>query len=177
MSDPRVRLMTFVTNFSGLGPGHTAVAVDSTVYTFEDVGGGWLQPGSGWKKLDFTTYVKANEHRPLLLQTLSHVVADDIPEYVDMSIAKDDDYVGSGVCSTQVSRAINYALPAKIIFEPKGVDTPYGVFYCARRLQLVTKEEYFWPGRSKLSNKVWTNIVTKLQEDYPSVIDKMNVSP
>ena len=175
--EKQVRVMTFVTNFNGGGPGHSAVAVDSTVYTFEDVGGGWLQEGSGWKKFGFDSSLKANAHRPVLVQTLSLVRGDSVVKYVDRSIAADDDYVSSGVCSSQVSRAVNFGLPENVDFDPKGIDTPYGVFYCARRLSLVMKEEYFWPGRSSLGTLVWAGIVNKLQSDYPSVLAKMNVTP
>jgi hypothetical protein len=80
------------------------------------------------------------------------------------------------VCSTQVARAVNYALPQNIVFEPKGIDTPYGVFYCARRLKLVTGEQYTWPGRGKLTVGTWAGIVNKLKADYPSVLEKMDVS-
>lgn len=173
-----VRILTFVTNVNGAGPGHSAVAVDSTVYTFEDVGGGWLQGGSGWKKLDYDSYLAANEHRPALVQYMnSHVNGDYVTEYVNKSIARDDDYLGSGVCSQQVSRAINYACPQDLIFDPKGFDTPFGVFYCARRLALVSSEEYFWPGRSALRVLTWASIVNKLRADYPTVLDRMDVTP
>jgi hypothetical protein len=147
-----VRIMTFITNAGGSGPGHSAVAVDSTAYTFEDIGGGWFQNGSGWRKLDVDTYLKNNEHRPVLLQTLKTVTPEWVVEYV------------------------NYALPQNIIFEPKGFDTPYGVFYCARRLKLVTGEQYVWPGRAKLTVNTWASIVNKLKGDYPDVLAKMDVS-
>lgn len=171
-----VRILTLITNAGGSGPGHSAVVVDATVYTFEDVGGGWFQNGSGWRKVDLDTYLKNNEHRPALLQTLKTVTDAWVVEYVNQSIANDDDYLGSGVCSTQVAKAVNYALPQNIIFEPKGIDTPYGVFYCARRLKLVTGEQYLWPGRAKLTVGTWASIVNKLKADYPSVLEKMDVS-
>lgn len=171
-----VRIMTFVTNFDGAGPGHSAVAVGSMAYTFENTGG-WLSDSSGWKTKEVSTYMKENEHRPILLQTLNgqvnpvHVV-----EYVRKSTDNDDDYLGSGVCSTLVSRAINYALPENVIFDPRGIDTPFGVFHCARRLQLVTKEEYFWPGRARMPVLRWASIVNKLRSDYPGVLDTLDVS-
>jgi hypothetical protein len=161
-----VVVVTCVTNAAGMGPGHSAVAVGTLLYTFEalDYGGS----GSGWKTLDRDSYFASNTHRPLLLQTLSmtaicpHLVA----EYVNQSIANDDDYIGSGVCSTQAARALDYAMPS-IVFEPRGFDTPYGVYQCARRLQLVVSESYLWTGRQALDRSVRMRVVDKLRSDYP----------
>jgi hypothetical protein len=166
----QVRILTFVTNFDGVGPGHSAVAVDNKVYTFEEVRSGWFQSGSGWKILDYDQYLKANAHRPVLAQTIKASNGFLIAEYVSKSINNDDDYVGSGVCSTQVSKAVNYSLPKGIDFDPKGFDTPFGVYYCARRLSLVTSEEYTWANRSTLRVLVWANIVNKLDSDYPDAL-------
>lgn len=171
-----VRIMTFVTNFDGAGPGHSAIAVGNLAYTFENTGG-WLSASSGWSTKEITMYMKANEHRPILLQTLnSQVNAGNVVEYVRKSAENDDDYFGSGVCSTLVSRAVNYALPENVIFDPRGMDTPFGVFHCARRLQLVTREEYFWPGRAQMPVLRWASIVNKLKADYPGVLDKLDIS-
>jgi hypothetical protein len=166
----QVRILTFVSNFDGVGPGHSAVAVGNTVYTFEDVGSGWLQPGSGWKTLDYDQYLKANTHRPVLAQTITQSNYQLIIEYVNKSIKNDDDYMGSGVCSTQVSKAVNYSLPHGVDFDPKGLDTPFSVYYCARSLSIVTSEDYTWAERSKLLVRVWANIVNKLASDYPDAL-------
>jgi hypothetical protein len=173
----QVKIMTFVTNtVAGEGPGHSAVAVGNTVYTFEDTGG-WFSSGSGWKTLVSSTYMAANAHRPILVQTIPQAVGAWVTEYVYKSIANDDDYGGSGVCSQQVSRAVNYALPQNIIFDPKGFDTPFGVYHCARRLGLVTGEEYFWPGKGKINALAWARIVNKLKADYPVAFRSMDLSP
>lgn len=173
----QVKIMTFVSNtVAGEGPGHSAVAVGTTVYTFEDTGG-WLSSGSGWKKLVMSSYMAANEHRPILIQTIPQATSEWVTEYVDRSIANDDDYGGSGVCSQQVSRAVNYALPQHIDFDPKGFDTPFGVYHCARRLGLVSGEEYFWPGRGRINALAWARIVNKLRADYPAAYKSMDLSP
>lgn len=166
----QVRILTFVTNFDGVGPGHSAVAVDNKVYTFEDVGSGWLQPGSGWKILDYSQYLLANAHRPVLAQTITQSNPQLIIDYVNKSIKNDDDYIGSGVCSTQVSKAVNYSLPHGIDFDPKGFDTPFGVYYCAKNLSIVASEDYTWGDRKKLLVRVWANIVNKLSSDYPDAL-------
>ncbi|MFA5120444.1 hypothetical protein [Zavarzinia sp.] len=172
-----VAIMTFVSNAGGHGPGHSAVAVGDIAYTFENVGGGWLQSGSGWLAKNKADYMRANEHRPILLQYLNaKAVPGFIQEYVKKSSDNDDDYVGSGVCSTQVSKAVNYSLPEGVIFDPKGIDTPFGVFHCARRMQLVIREEYTWPGRGKIPVLAWASIVNTLKSDYPGVLDKLDIS-
>ena len=173
----QVKIITLVTNFDGVGPGHSAVAVGEELYTFEDVGGGWLQSGSGWKKLKYGPYLAGNEHRPALIQTIPRANPGSVTKYVNKSIANDDDYLGSGVCSQQVARAVNYALPRDIDFDPKGFDTPFGVYWCARRLGLVSGEEYLWPGKSSVLFRVWRNIVNKLQSDYPIAADNMDLNP
>jgi|GEM_PF-2665177 len=164
----QVKILTFVSNFNGSGPGHSAVSVGSTVYTFEDVANGWLQPGSGWKKLNYTSYLKSNEHRPVLAQTIPLATSSLVTQYVDQSIKDDDDYIGSGVCSQQVARAVNWALPQNIDFDPKGFDTPFGVYHCARRLCVSSSEEYTWKGRKKINYRAWQNIFLKLAYDYPA---------
>ncbi|MEZ5307170.1 MAG: hypothetical protein R2684_08505 [Pyrinomonadaceae bacterium] len=172
-----VRILTLVTNtVAGEGPGHSAVAVGSKVYTFEDVGG-WLGSNSGWIKIDYDPYLKKNEHRPVLVQYVPTSVGSYVTEYVDKSIANDDDYLGSGVCSQQVSRAVNYSLPKSVDFDPKGFDTPFGVYHCARRLALVSKEEYFWPGKGDINALAWARIVNKLRDDYPDAYANMDLSP
>lgn len=171
-----VKILTFVTNVNGIGPGHSAVSVGKTVYTFEDVAGGWLQSGSGWLTLNYDSYLKKNEHRPVLAQTIKDANPGSVKKYVAKSIANDDDYIGSGVCSQQVAKAVNYALPANIDFDPPGFDTPFAVYHYARTLGLVVKEEYFWPGRSSLRVLTWASIVNKLMTDYPVAYHKMDVS-
>ncbi len=173
----QVKIITLVTNLDGVGPGHSAVSVGEQLYTFEDIGGGWLQSGSGWKKERYEPYLAANEHRPALIQTIPQAYAAWVTEYVNKSIANDDDYLGSGVCSQQVARAVNYSLPKEIDFDPKGFDTPFGVYWCARRLKLVSNEEYLWPGKSSVRFRTWMNIVNKLQADYPIAADNMDLNP
>ena len=159
-----VKTLTCVTNGAGIGPGHSAVMVGTTVYTFEDQGG-WFNSGSGWLTLQYASYMSDNEHRPVLLQTIQLAYAPSVTEYVNTSIANDDDYGGSGVCSQQVAMALDFAL-GDIDFDPRSFDTPFGVYHCGRRLGLTSNEEYFWPGKGSLSEAVRNRIVSKLSEDY-----------
>jgi hypothetical protein len=161
-----VKILTCVTNAGGVGPGHSAVIVGTTVYTFEDQGG-WFSGRSGWLTLQLPSYKSDNSHRPVLIQTISSAFAPSVTKYVNNSIANDDDYGGSGVCSQQVAMAVNYALPADIDFDPRGFDTPFGVYQCGRRLGLTSAEEYFWPGKGSLSDFVRNRIIGILAEEYP----------
>lgn len=173
----QVKILTLVSNTAaGEGPGHSAVVVGSTVYTFEDTGG-WFASGSGWKTLVSNNYLAANQHRPVLVQTIPQANGTLVTDYVTRSIANDDDYGGSGVCSQQVARAVNWALPHSINFDPKGFDTPYGVYHCARRLGLVSAEEYYWPGKGKINALAWARIVNKLKADYPLAFRSMDLNP
>jgi len=102
-----------------------------------------------------------------LLQTLIGAHGPYVIEYVNKSIENDDDYLGSGVCSQQVAKAVNYSLPKEIDFKPKGFDTPFNVYHCAQRLKVVSSEEYLWPGKSDCSEGTRKRICAKLKTDYP----------
>lgn len=161
----KVKLLTLVTNYRGVGPGHSAVAVGSLVYTFEDhlnvIGS-----GSAWRRIDYLDYLKQNSHRPALVQTLLHANPNQVERYIDLSRARDDDYLSSGVCSQLVAEAVDAGLP-HMAFDPKGFDTPLGVYRCARRLGLVLEEKYLWPGRDMIPRSDWKRIVSRLEADYP----------
>jgi hypothetical protein len=179
MGDRRVRILTCVTNGQGIGPGHTAIAVENTVYSFENMVDNLslLLRNSGWKTFGYASYIAANSFRPVLIQTLN---ASCVPEYVEEFVAKskkrDDDYGTSGVCSTLASKAINYALPESIVFDPKGIDTPFGVYHCARRLGIVRSEEYIWADSKTVRVLTWAGIVNTLRSDYPAAYKALDLS-
>lgn len=163
-----VRILTLVTNGrGGTGPGHSAVAVNDKVYSFEEfLGANTSTKTSGWKIFGFAPYLKKNGHRPALVQWLTQVQEKRVLAYINESIRDDDDYGTSGVCSQQVSMAIDYGLP-KRNFNPRGFDTPYGVYHHARNKGLVQREEYFWTNRAELNALAWARIANKLKREYP----------
>ncbi len=166
-----VRILTLVTNGrGGTGPGHSALAVGSQVYTFggggDGMGGNTSRSTSGWKTLGYQSYLTTNGHRPVLVQFLNRVREQRVVQYVANSIASDEDYGTSGVCSQQVSWALDYALP-NLTFDPRWFDTPFRVYHCARRLGLVQREQYLWPQRASLNVLAWARIANKLRSDYP----------
>ncbi len=162
-----VKILTCVTNAGGVGPGHSAVCVSSNTHTFEDVGGAWFQDGSGWLQFDYKAYLKKNTHRPVLLQTIPTAVGSYVVEYIDKSKKRDDDYLGSGVCSQQVAKAVNYGLPKDVNFDPKGFDTPFAGYHCAQRLSVVSTEEYLWPDRHSIGEGTRKRIEEILKVEYP----------
>jgi hypothetical protein len=177
MGERNVRILTCVTNGQGIGPGHTALAVENTVYSFENIADIFsiITENSGWKTFGYSAYMKQNSFRPVLIQKLTIKCNPDyLLEYIDKSIKRDDDYGSSGVCSTLASKAINYALPEEIVFDPKGIDTPFGVYHCARRLGLVLGETYEWPDCKTVRVLTWASIVNTMRSDYPSAFAKMD---
>jgi len=170
----KVRLLTLVTNYQGMGPGHSAVAVNDLVYTFEDALN-VIGSGSAWRRIYYRTYLKQNAHRPILVQALFRANPDKVESYIDSSRTRDDDYLSAGVCSQQVAQAVNAGLP-HITFDPRGFDTPLGVYRCARRLGLVFEEKYFWSGRDTIPRSDWEKIVSRIRDDYPLAYKRMDYS-
>ena len=164
----RVAILTLVGNTeSGAGPGPTAIVVDNMVYSFENAGDWFSHPSrerSGWKSFTTRSYLAANSFRPVIVQELnpSTVNANAVMRYIRGSIAADDDYMGSGVCSSQVSNAVDAA--TRRTFNPRGVDTPYKVFQLARSQGLASATYLIWPAPRQNA------AATKLRTDYASVI-------
>ena len=166
----KLTILTCVTNLNGSGPGHTAIAVDNTVYSFENTGD-WFSFGgnnaSGWITADLDAYLKKNAHRPVILQTLNEKVKPDpVLGFIRGSMASDDDYLSSGVCSSLVSSAINAGLTGG--FNPSGVDTPWKVYNLARAKGIVADEQGVWPGAGSVTVLTWASIVNKLKADFPN---------
>lgn len=114
------------------------------MYSFENTGG-WLSgPRSAWISLPTVDYLNENRFRPVIVQEMNpaHVNAGNVLQYVRESIADDDDYVGSGVFSSQVANAIDTATVRS--FNPRGVDTPFKVFILVRKRGIVSSTYLIW---------------------------------
>ncbi len=169
-----VQLLTFVGNKGWeTGPGHMAIGIGNTCYTFEDFGNGRFNPDrSGWLILNLTDYLKQNEYRPTLIQKLKALVVPGlVTEYVRKSVLDDDDFVTSGWCSYQAAKAIDYASPKAIDFDPDGLNTPQSVFYHARRVGIAASETYVWRGRGALLAGQADAYVENLETAYKDVAD------
>lgn len=83
---------------------------------------------SGWVTQKTSSYLNDNNWRPVVVQELrpSMVDVQKVYDYVQNSVSEDEDYGSSGVCSQQVSMAINAA--TSTTFNPPGFDTPYSVY-------------------------------------------------
>lgn len=147
-----VTLITCVTNAGGVGPGHSAIAINGTVYSFEqagDIGSG----SSGWLVVSLNRYLSMNTHRPVILQELTDQVSEGKAlKYITQSISEDDDYLGSGVCSSQAASAIDAAYSGD--FNTWGVDKPYEIYQLAKELGIVANERMTWPDKDSLSGAV-----------------------
>jgi len=136
-----------------VGPGHSAISVDHTVFSFE-VTAGWADARSGWRIIGRSEYLNLNRSRPVIVQDLKsgQVNADHVLRYLLASDSNDDDYIGSGVCSSQVSNAIDAGTTVR--FDPFGLDHPATVFHLARKLGLVQRTTVIpptnWTWRSKM---------------------------
>ncbi len=150
-----VSLVTCVTNGGGIGPGHSCLDIDGTIYTFEglDYGGN----RSAWRTFPRSAYLKSNQHRPVYIQELvGSVNTQKALSYIRTSTKNDDDYATSGVCSSQAASAIEHAWGQS--FDTWGIDKPYEIFDLARTKRIVRKETMYWPGRGKLNIVVRTRI-------------------
>lgn len=172
MAKTKVSILTCVSNWRGSGPGHTALVIGPTVYSFENAGDWFaVTERSGWQVFGVKSYLKDNEHRPVILQELtSRVDAGKAFGYIVRSMAGDDDYIGSGVCSSQVSNAIDAAWNGS--FNPAGVDTPHKVYTLANRSGIVADISWTWPGRDALPAKMRDDLMVRMRTEYPEVFRK-----
>jgi hypothetical protein len=142
----RAALLTCVSNFAGVGPGHSAVVVDGYVYTFERVVGAWrVSNRSGWVQIRTKNYLDQNRHRPVVVQEFSpgKVRAGAIRAFIAQSDAADDDYLSSGVCSQLAAEAIGAGILGTV--DPNGPNIPYTIYRYVKRTGCVAKSYYTFP--------------------------------
>jgi hypothetical protein len=150
-----VNLVTCVTNAGGIGPGHSAIAYNNTIYSFEDINYG--KTGSAWIVIGLNAYIRKNSQRPVILQELTSTVnSRNVINYIQKSIANDDDFIGSGVCSSQAAAAIEAGYAGK--FNTFGVDKPYEIYQLAKSKGIVKTETMHWAGQANCNWFVRTRI-------------------
>ncbi len=158
-------ILTLVSNAKGVGPGHSAIVAGNDVYTFEDPAG---FTGDSWIIMNVSRYLKQNEHRPVVVQELNAKVEFiKVMKYLSQSIQRDSDFVGSGVCSSQVASAIDAGMVQK--FNPTRIDTPRKVYLLGKNKGIVKRSYYIWPGFGALSYIVRHFLVEKMDEEYADV--------
>lgn len=128
----RAALLTCVSNNGQYGPGHSAVIVDNFAHNFQGVLGRVRTSLSAWVSFANPKYLRQNVHRPVVIQELTPgiVNATAIANYIHASMARDDDYIGSGVCSQQAILAISAGCPGDI--NPLGVWVQYTMEHLRR---------------------------------------------
>jgi hypothetical protein len=169
--DAKIAILTCISNgVYATSPGHSAIIADDKVYTFENLTGGALSENSGWSILKTNDYLKlpGNVSRPIVIQELSDqkVAAEKVLAYIHASIARDDDYLGSGVCSSQAASAIDAGITGG--FSPWGVDTPHSVYSLAKERKLVSRAYHIWDSRHTPADKV-PALIEKLANAYDGV--------
>lgn len=121
----RLAVLTCVTNDGRVGPGHTAIVLDSTVYSFEGLTTNSKQ--SSWKVIPVKRYLASNTHRPVVVQELKKTMD---PAAVYQFIYKDDqsgaDYGVNGLCSQRAALALSAA--STLVVDPVGMNTPYNLY-------------------------------------------------
>lgn len=167
----RLAIMTCITNGGGVGPGHTAVIVGDTVYSFENAGD-WFSvrtESSGWITMDAQEYIDKNAARPVVLQDINEQVnRSKVLRYIFGSMETDMDYLSSGVCSSLVCSAIEAGYTGS--FNPPGVDTPYKTFHLANKKGIVRGTSVTWADRDTISSGNRSRIQEKVKSDYPSLV-------
>jgi len=157
-----VGIITYVTNSNGVGPGHTALWVDGTCYSFEQ-----MAKGNGWLVLGVDSYVNRaiNLGRPLVYYKLNGLVSpNSVEEYLLDDSAGLWPVYGPNVCSQRASLALNAGTFGG--FNPYGYDTPFGVYWCAWRRNIVSEWWAVWKKPSLQSASAQQRIYAKLESEY-----------
>ena len=156
----RAALLTCVSNYKGVGPGHSAIVLDGYAYSFERVVGSWfVGKESGWLQAKTRDYLDANTHRPVIIQELDPGLTDAtrIHDYIATSDLGDTDYGSSGVCSQQAASALSAGL--RVSVNPWGMDTPHNIYRFLKASGAVAKTYYTFPEQ----DAAWWCSGTKMQ--------------
>jgi hypothetical protein len=154
-------IITCVTNTSGYGPGHTALYINGTCYSFEQMGN-----KNGWLVLRVDEYVDkpSNRGRPLIYYQLNERVNPDQIEDWLIADAKGWSLYGPNVCSQRASHAVNAGTPGG--FDPPGYDTPLGVYWHAWEQRLVGDWWAVWKEPGLQNPAAQARIYAKLKKNY-----------
>lgn len=162
-----IAILTCVTNGGGYGPGHTALVIDGTVYSFEPN----KQNASGWYTEASSTYIAGNKARPVILEYLKGVDQGKVLNQIKFEMNKPLWWgTTGGVCSQSAAIVLNKG--ASSGFDPSGYDTPYKVYWHAWEKEYVSYEKCIWPvAKSGVSADVQKRILATLFQDYGFGID------
>jgi hypothetical protein len=168
----KIAVLTLVSNVKGSGPGHSAIVASgktsSKVATFEEIGGA-ATTGTAWMIIDTKSYLLKNTHRPVVVQELNEKVRPlDVMGYVLGSMKRREGFLSSGVCSTQVARAIDAGTVKE--FDAKGIDTPRQVYLLIKHRGLAKSTYYYWPAASESElGDAFSTLQNRMATDYAGV--------
>ena len=157
----KMALLTPLGNTKGSnGPGHSALVIGPTVYSFGDNGTWFVAPSK--------SYMDGTNYRAVVVHELDGSKVDDqkVLAYVSSSIRWKAVYILSGVCSTKTSMAINAGTEDD--FDPIGFDTPVGVAKLVEKKKL-SVESYFVPATSDQSDQQHLSMYMKINDTFPSL--------
>lgn len=169
-------LITVITNSGGMGPGHSAIAINQTVYSVEL---GNINPNkSAWLVIALERYKSHVNNRPLIYQNLnSKVSMSRTMDYIRKSDQRDDDYFTNGVCSSQAGSAIEAGLgPGNTFNAQWGFDSPFSIFELAYQREIVASTHFEWPGEQACSQQMRDNIGLRIENWYRSYFSNHGVT-
>jgi hypothetical protein len=153
-------LITFVgTSVPGM-PGHSALYIEKTVYSFETVG--WY----GWKIVPKETYLNdpANTWRPAILQNLTRIDAQKCLQFLANDTVILNSWNPANVCSMRAGIVLNAG--AATPFQPPAPYTPYELYRYTWYAQFQQYVSLVWRARDKLSKQDLDSRQTQLWNDY-----------
>jgi hypothetical protein len=131
--------------------------------------GPFIRTGTGWKQVALDTYVVDNNYRPIIFQDISKSVNSiKVVKYVRESISSGDLYGPDGACSTQTSKAISASLNSGR-FNPRGIDTPAGVYAEVDRLGLASTTSVRWASPMVKGKDFFNKVLDVTIADYPKI--------
>jgi hypothetical protein len=153
-----VTLITCVTDTAGMGPGHSCIDVNGTIYSFETDAAG---RGAGvWVQIARAKYLARNAHRPLISQKLSSAVSDGkVMTHILGSVAGDQ---SQGASANQAANAIEKGTSST--FNTWGAEAPCDVYDLARARGIVAGVSAMWPGKATLPATVRALIMAVLKD-------------
>jgi hypothetical protein len=133
----RIAILTTVGNLAWhYGPGHTALAVDGTVYSFEF---------PHFRVSTVQAYFARPDiiQRPVVVQELDCQMLDAsaVLDYLRYQVEDDIYFIRHNWCSYQAAMALKHGNEQ---FEPEGIDTPWEVYNRARQLGMTTRTYFIW---------------------------------
>lgn len=134
-----------------------------------------MKSRNGWLITAVDSYVNLpiNRGRPLIYYKLNNRCS---PNSIEEFLTKDSagwQLYGPNVCSQRASHALNAGTLGG--FDPIGYDTPFGVYWCAWRKEIVEEWWGVWKEPSLQSDAAQARITAKLKNDFQVEMDDLYI--